>query len=57
MSNLWLRRRTIMLTIIPSTSSHDASRIALETDLLAKNDRLAHALRARLARDRITALT
>jgi len=33
-----------------------ARTITLETDLLAKNDRLAHALRDRLTHDRVTAL-
>jgi hydrogenase nickel incorporation protein HypB len=35
---------------------HPPRRIALETELLAKNDRLAEALRARLEHDRIVAL-
>jgi hydrogenase nickel incorporation protein HypB len=38
-----------------ATHTH-TRRIALETDLLAKNDRIAHALRARLEHERIVAL-
>jgi hydrogenase nickel incorporation protein HypB len=38
-----------------ATHSH-TRRISLETDLLAKNDRIAHALRARLEHERIVAL-